>query len=156
MQKPFYVSTKTYGHELGLSCAFRQWRAQSHCRHLHGYALSVRIEFASNYLDQRNWVVDFGGLKTLKKQIQDCFDHTTVVAADDPQLELFQKMRLEGLCSLVVLPHVGCEAFAEHIYHLASLWLDCNLQDGREIAVRSVEVKEHGANSAIYIPEENL
>ena len=33
-------STKTYGHEEGLSCCFRQWRAtHSHCRLLHGYAL---------------------------------------------------------------------------------------------------------------------
>lgn len=27
-----YVSTKTYGHEVGLSATFRQWRASSHCR----------------------------------------------------------------------------------------------------------------------------
>ena len=41
-------STKTYGHEEGLSCCFRQWRAtHSHCRLLHGYALSFRLTFAS-------------------------------------------------------------------------------------------------------------
>ena len=34
-----YRSSKTYGHEIGLSAAFRQWRAQSHCRLIHGYAL---------------------------------------------------------------------------------------------------------------------
>ncbi|SVB70610.1 uncharacterized protein METZ01_LOCUS223464, partial [marine metagenome] len=26
-----YQSTKTYGNEVGLSCCFRQWRADSHC-----------------------------------------------------------------------------------------------------------------------------
>lgn len=34
---PFlYQSTKTYGHDRGFSCAFRQWRADSHCRLIHG------------------------------------------------------------------------------------------------------------------------
>ena len=31
-----FLSTKTYGHDLGLSAAFRQWRAESHCRLIHG------------------------------------------------------------------------------------------------------------------------
>ena len=44
-----YVSTKTYGHEVGLSCAFRQHKADSHCAKLHGYALSVKVEFEAMY-----------------------------------------------------------------------------------------------------------
>lgn len=48
-----YKSTKLYGHEIGLSAAFRQWRAESHCRFLHGYALAVRFEFEADELDVR-------------------------------------------------------------------------------------------------------
>ena len=51
-----YNSTKTYGHDVGLSCSFRQWRAQSHCSKVHGYALSVKFTFAAEKLDERNWV----------------------------------------------------------------------------------------------------
>lgn len=48
-----YLSTKTYGHEVGLSATFRQWRAKSHCRLLHGYSLSFRFEFEANTLDDK-------------------------------------------------------------------------------------------------------
>ena len=79
-----FRSTKTYGHEIGLSACFRQWRAESHCRLLHGYALAVKFVFESEELDVRNWVVDFGSLKTLKGWLEDTFDHTLLVANDDP------------------------------------------------------------------------
>jgi len=83
-----YLSTKTFGHELGLSAAFRQWKADSHCRFLHGYALAVKFTFAAEELDVRNWVVDFGGLKGLKQILEDTFDHKTLVASDDPLWEM--------------------------------------------------------------------
>ena len=34
-----YQVIKTYGNETGHSCAFRQWRAESHCNLIHGYGL---------------------------------------------------------------------------------------------------------------------
>lgn len=147
-----FLSTKTFGHELGLSCAFRQWRANhSHCQYLHGYALSIRFTFEALTLDDRNWVMDFGGLKQLKAILQNLFDHKTVVAADDPLLDYFQHGDKIGLLDLVVVPHVGCEKFAEHIYQLSADWLSHNHYSPR-CKLISVEVKEHGANSAIYQP----
>lgn len=147
-----FTSTKTYGHEVGLSCAFRQWRAShSHCRYLHGYAISVRLEFEAESLDERNWVVDFGGLKDLKQALQDTFDHKTVVAHDDPQLEWFHRGQEQGLLDMVILDDVGCERFAQHVYHLTSHWLDQHGYSPR-CRVSLVEVCEHGANSAIYQP----
>ncbi|MHB0790189.1 6-pyruvoyl trahydropterin synthase family protein [Bradyrhizobium sp. 5.13L] len=144
-----YLSTKTYGHEVGLSAAFRQWRAKSHCRLLHGYSLSFRFEFEANTLDDKNWVVDFGGLRELRAILEGTFDHKTVVASDDPELEWFREAARRGLADIVVLPAVGCEKFAEHVYRVGSNWL---LEKG--LAPRcqlvSVEVREHGANSAIY------
>ena len=59
-----YQSTKII--ELG-SCAFRQWRADSHCKFIHGYRLVAKFWFECEKLDERNWVVDFGGLKELKQ-----------------------------------------------------------------------------------------
>ncbi len=147
-----YTSTKTYGHEVGLSCAFRQWRAtHSHCRFLHGYALSVRLEFETEELDGRNWVVDFGGLKELKRHLEATFDHKTVMAHDDPHRDWFVQGAGLGLLDLVVLDDVGCERFAEHVYRLAEAWLKANDYAPR-CRVSLVEVREHGANSAIYRP----
>ncbi|ARU05657.1 6-pyruvoyl tetrahydrobiopterin synthase [Comamonas serinivorans] len=145
-----YRSTKTYGHEVGLSVAFRQWRAASHCRLLHGYSLAFRFEFEAHALDERHWVVDFGGLKPLKAMLEATFDHKTVVAADDPEIAWFEEAARRGLLELVVLPGVGCEKFAEHVHGLATAWMRAQGLSPRCRLV-SVEVKEHGANSAIYL-----
>ena len=40
-----YYSKKKYGHERGLSAAFRQWSAESHCRFIHGYSLEFEFVF---------------------------------------------------------------------------------------------------------------
>ena len=71
-----YLSTKTYGHNIGLSAVFRQPHADhSHCRFLHGYSLAFKFTFGCDDLDHRNWCVDFGGLKPLKQWLEDSFDH---------------------------------------------------------------------------------
>lgn len=149
MTKPFvYQSTKTYGHDRGFSCAFRQWRADSMCRLIHGYALGFKFVFESTELDIRNWVVDFGSLAPLKTILEQNFDHTTIVAEDDPELEWFQEAGRRGLLRLVVFPAGGCEKFAEFVYEVAEQWLKDAGYSPR-VRLVSVEVSEHGANSAI-------
>lgn len=144
-----YYSTKTFGHEVGLSCAFRQWRAESHCRLLHGYALAVRIVFSAPTLDIRNWVVDFGSLKGFRSWLEGTFDHTLLVAEDDPLKDELCQLAGIGAARVVVVEQCGCEAFAELIYNAAEVWLHDNGYTPR-CAVHSVKVSEHGANSAIY------
>lgn len=149
---PTHVSTKTYGHEVGLSCCFRQWRAESHCRLLHGYALSIRLEFEATKLDVRNWVVDFGGMKSFKQMLEDNFDHKLIVAEDDPNLDDLLNLQKLGLADVVTMPKAGCEAFAEYIFGAAETWLESNGY-GDRVIMRSVEVKEHGANSALFVKD---
>lgn len=147
-----YKSTKTYGHEIGLTAVFRQWRAESHCRFLHGYALAFRFEFEAEELDVRNWVVDFGSLKSLKGWLEDTFDHKTVVAEDDPELATFRDLAVAGLIQLRIVPATGCEKFAEMVFGAAEVWLSDNGYAPR-VRLVSVEVREHGANSAIFTGE---
>jgi 6-pyruvoyltetrahydropterin/6-carboxytetrahydropterin synthase len=142
-----YQSTKTY--EPGFSCAFRQWRANSHCNLIHGYALSFKFVFEAEQLDSRNWVVDFGALDPLKNSLRHWFDHTTVVALDDPERRHFIDLHNAGLIKMRELADVGCEAFAKHAYELADHHISREFPHARVI---SAEVREHGANSAIYIP----
>jgi 6-pyruvoyltetrahydropterin/6-carboxytetrahydropterin synthase len=150
-QTPFarWRVVKTYDHAEGLSCCFRQFQAtDSHCRFLHGYALSFRFTFASDTLDDRGWCVDFGGLKPLRAWLHEMFDHTTLVAADDPALAIFHELAANGLIQLRTLPAIGCEAFAAH----AHAWADAFAQaetDGR-VHVEEVQVAEHAGNAAVF------
>ncbi len=143
-----YYSTKTYDHNEGLSCAFRQWRAKdSHCRFIHGYALAFKFTFGAHNLDDRNWVQDFGGLKHIKAWLKENFDHTLCIAEDDPEFQTL--MLLEpNLAQIKMLPAVGCEKFAEYVFNHVSKIIE---QDsGGRVWLESVECREHGANSAIY------
>lgn len=144
-----FYSTKTYGPENGLSCCFRQWRAESNCRLIHGYALSFKFVFASADLDVRNWVVDFGSLKSLKGILQDNFDHTLLVASDDPHKDTLLNLDKLGLAKVIEVPSTGCEATAQMVYEVAEQWLKDAGYSPR-VSLVSVEVSEHGANSAIY------
>lgn len=139
--------TKTYGHDLGLSCAFRQWRADSHCRYLHGYALSFELVFEADELDGNGWVIDFGALKPVKEMLAKRFDHTLQIAADDPLLPLFHMIAHQGGCNLFIGPTVGTEAFAAQAFALVEGWL---VESGQAPRVRliSITVSEHGANAA--------
>ena len=172
-----YVSTKTYGNDRGLSCCFRQWRStHSHCSLLHGYSIGIRLVFESATLDDRNWVMDFGGLKAFKDWAEHMFDHTLVIAKDDPHLDMFLKMADMGLqdqggvCDLRLVEAVGCEKFAELAYTVMAdilrtfqtgeswnFFPDENIASyaprypvGQGVRLRSVEVFEHAGNSAIY------
>ena len=143
-----FESGKTYVHSIGLSCAFRQWRAESHCKFLHGYALQVSLTFSAIELDHRNWVVDFGSLKSLKGWLEDNFDHKTLVAEDDPEYTLFVRLQGAGIIDMRVFPHVGMEATAYYIFQYAEQWL---IDNGyRRATLECVEVKEHDANFARY------
>ena len=140
-----FKSTKVI--ELG-SCAFRQPTATSHCRFLHGYRLTAKFWFEADELDQNNWVVDFGGLKDLKKILQDQFDHTTCVSKEDPKLMLFKQMNDTGLCDLRIMDGVGIEKFAEWCWSVANKHVE-KITEGRCRCIKA-EVFEHENNSAIY------
>lgn len=135
--------------ELG-SCAFRQWRAtHSHCRFLHGYQLKAKIWFGGSSLDEKNWIVDFGGLKELKAKLQHVFDHTTTVAADDPELSTFEELDKRGIIQLRVFDKgVGIERAAELVHSISDSYVK-SLTNGR-CWVEKVEVFEHEDNSATY------
>lgn len=140
-----YQVIKTYGNETGHSCAFRQWRADSHCNLIHGYALGFEVTFESETLDDRNWVIDFGDLGVLKQYLKDTFDHTTVIAEDDPMIQDFIYLKDKELIDLRIMSNVGCEAFAQEVYEFCR-----ERYESQRVSVKSVRVFEHGANSAVF------
>ena len=147
-------ATKTYGHDLGLSVAFRQWRADSHCRYLHGYAIAVRLTFEASELDAKGWVIDFGCLTPVKAMLQNTFDHVLLVAEDDPQRDWFLEAQRRDIAQVYVVERTGCEAFASLIFGVVSDWLK-NSGHYPRVQLVQVEVMEHGANSAEVRAEED-
>jgi len=150
-----FISTKVFD---GFSCVFRQWKAEgTHCRFLHGYGISFKVWFKGD-LDERNWVWDFGGMKRAKGTIDGMnpkewmdymFDHTFIVAEDDPFLESFQRMDGAGVAQVRVVPATGAERFAQYVYQKLNTFVQ-EETEGR-VKVVKVEFMEHGKNSAIYV-----
>jgi len=141
----------------GFSTVFRQWKAETtHCRFVHGYGISFKVYFEGE-LDDRNWVWDFGGMKRAKTLIDGkqpkawmdyMFDHTMVIAEDDPELEAFKQMDKAGVAQVRVIPATGAEKFAEYIYCNINEFVKTETND--RVRVTKVKFMEHGKNAAYY------
>ena len=142
----------------GFSTVFRQWRAkETHCSYLHGYGVSFKVYFEGD-LDHKNWVWDFGGMKRAKTQIDGkspkewmdyMFDHTLIVAEDDPFKDAFLEMDRAGAAQVRVIPATGAEKFAEYIYNKINEFV-LEETEGR-VRVTKVKFAEHGKNAAYYV-----
>jgi len=149
-----FTSSKVFD---GFSTVFRQWKAEdTHCRFLHGYGISFKVYFEGE-LDHRNWVWDFGGMKRAKTQIDGrspkawmdyMFDHTLVIAKDDPYYDKFMKMDDDGIIQVRVIEATGAEKFAEYIFNKLNDFV-YEETEGR-VRVTKVKFMEHGKNAAYY------
>ena len=152
-----FQSTKIFD---GFSTVFRQWKAKdTHCKFLHGYAVEFKVTFEGD-LDYRNWVWDFGGMKRSKTKIDGMsakewmdytFDHTMVIAEDDPFIESLKLMDNAGAAQVRIIPATGAESFAKYVFDKVNPFVQ-EETDGR---VRVVKVKfmEHGKNAAYYLED---
>ena len=149
-----YKSRKKFD---GFSTCFRQWKANTtHCQYLHGYDVEFEVTFEGD-LDHRNWVWDFGGMKRAKNLIEGrqpkewmeyMFDHTVVVAEDDPAMSDFVDLDARGIIQLRVIEAVGAEKFAEFLYHKLNDFVQ--LETEGRVKVVKVKFMENHKNSAIY------
>jgi 6-pyruvoyltetrahydropterin/6-carboxytetrahydropterin synthase len=74
------------------------------------------------------------------------FDHTYLVAEDDPELETFKELEQKNLCDLRIVPAVGCERFAEMVFDKAQDII--STMYGDRCWVQECTVREHAHNSA--------
>lgn len=142
-----YTSTKRF---IGFPCTHRQWKADSHCRFVHGYSREFYFEFACNELTKEEWVMDFGGLKEVKKWLESMFDHTFLSSEDDPYLEEFVRLDKEGVIQLRVLPNAGMEGTAKFVYDHVNKMVQKSTDN--RVWVTKVEVRENEKNSAFFEP----
>jgi len=143
-----YFSTKTYKQIAPV--AYRQWKADSHCNKIHGYALTFHLEFECDTLDARNWCQDFGGLRPLKAKLEEWFDHKLLVADDDPQREELYKLESLGLANITRVPKTGCEGIADFLYKYINgiLLPEYGQQEAERVWCCKVEVRETDNNMA--------
>ena len=78
------------------------------------------------------------------------FDHTFVVAEDDPFKDSFLRMDEAGVAQVRIVPATGAERFAQYVYEKINPFIQ-EETNGR-VRVAKVEFREHEKNSAIYEP----
>ena len=155
MKKKIFRSSKVFD---GFSTCFRQWRAaETHCKYLHGYAVSFKVTFVGT-LDAKNWCFDFGGFKRAETLIDGMMpsawlnyllDHTVIVAQDDPCLDDFHALARKGVIQLRIMKATGAEKFAEYLAETLDTFVKAET-DGR-VAVERLEFFENHKNSAIAV-----
>ena len=87
--------------------------------------------------------------KSPKEWMDYTFDHTMIIAEDDPELKAFQQMDAAGVAQVRVIPATGAEKFAEFIFNKLNSFV-LEETEGR-VRVTKVKFMEHGKNAAYYI-----
>ena len=145
-----YFSTKRLG---PISTGHRQWRDPGHCAYVHGYGRYIQFVFACTTLDDKMWVVDFGGLKDIRRWLEDQWDHRLLVASDDPLLEEFEELHSKGGINLNILDVTmgwgpGIEGSCKFVYdHVDPIIRE---QSDNRCWIKRIEIWAHEHNSAIY------
>ena len=77
------------------------------------------------------------------------FDHTLIVAEDDPHLNAFKEMGTAGVAQVRVIEATGAEKFAEFVFNKINEFVKTETEN--RVRVTKVKFMEHGKNAAYYI-----
>jgi len=144
-----FTSTKEYID--AFPCAYRQWKADSHCSKIHGYSFSMKFFFGCNEVDVRNWAADYGGLRDLKSFLEDNFDHTLLLATSDPHYDEIKRLGELGIAKITEVEKTGCEGLADFLYkYINGIYIPDSWGDGeaKRLWCYRVEVRETQSNMA--------
>ena len=148
-----FQSSKVYD---GFNTSYRQWGGGEPHKFLHGFNISFKVYFEGE-LDVNGWVMDFGFGKNSKNLIEGkqpkeyfdyLFDHTVIIAEDDPGMGGWKTMDSLGIIQLRVINSTGAEQFAEYIFNKLNPFIQLET-DGR-VRVTKVKFMEHSKNAAYY------
>ena len=153
-----YLSTKQFG---PVSTGHRQWRAaeirdSSRCAWAHGYGRYVELTFGAKELDERGWVVDFGGLQFVKDFLDKEWDHRLLLSSEDPLLDDFLAIDKKGGVNVNVMDASkgwgpGIEQSCKFLFD--NINPEIKKQTNNRCWIDMVRVWEHEKNSAMYQPE---
>jgi 6-pyruvoyltetrahydropterin/6-carboxytetrahydropterin synthase len=97
--------------------------------------------------------MDFGGLKPLKEKLEDWFDHTLLVAQDDPMREHLLELGRLKLAKITEVEKTGCEGISDFLYeYINTIFLPMyGKTEAERIWCSKVEVRETDANMAMRV-----
>ena len=133
---------------LGYPFAHRVHNHDGLCKKLHGHSWDFEVSFTADSLDEKGFVIDLGKLQEVRSFFEQYFDHTVVLAEDDPLLDNFRELQNLGALKLLVLPHCSSEAIAEFVANEVG-----EIIKDKKASVSSVLVRESFKNSATYVPD---
>ena len=131
--------------------AHRQPKHRGHCALIHGHNLVFDITFRAETLDECGFIVDYGKMATLKQILESKFDHTLLLAHDDPEMPTFLALREKGVATIIVLQDISAEGTALAVSGYVNMWIasEEDLCD-RGVEVVKVVCWEDSKNSATY------
>ena len=142
-----YRTIKRFG---PYGCAHRNHHVVGHCSNVHGYGLTVTIQFEKDNVDEAGFVEDFGDFEIIKKQLEYWFDHKLVLSRRDPLLPMFMELQDKHACALTLMP----ESKTVSMEHRAEMIMDW-LHLYEFTSAVSVEVREHENNAGSYTRQDN-
>jgi 6-pyruvoyl-tetrahydropterin synthase len=119
---PIGRTTRFHMHKVfdNFPCCRRSWAGPGKSYFLHGYERTFEVEFACAETEpDTGFVVDYSCLRTLRAALEHQFDHTTLIAADDPQRDLFELLGERGVIDLRIMPDTGMESSAVWVFEAA-------------------------------------
>lgn len=88
------------------------------CKHLHGHSYSGSVTFAAPNLDQYDFVIDFGDIKSLFDDwVQQHWDHVTLVSEMDQSLLTFLQDEQQDYFVIPGQRNTTTEALAEFLFN---------------------------------------
>lgn len=100
-----------------LPCCHRSWTNEGRPFFLHGYERTFEIEFACAQTESgTGLVLDPDALEEVRAALQKQFDHTTLIAADDPERDLFELLADRGVIDLRIMDTTGMEGSAAWVF----------------------------------------
>src|ERR1700756_1836840 len=128
-----------------LPCCHRSWAKQGKRALLHGCERTFDIEFACAETEPgTGLVLESSSLKDVRKALRYQFDHTTLIAEDDPERDPFELLAESGGIDMRIMDTTGMEGSAAWVFDTAERIV--GLATGGRVWVSRIEVCESRNN----------
>jgi 6-pyruvoyltetrahydropterin/6-carboxytetrahydropterin synthase len=97
--------------------------------------------------------MDFGGLRPLKDKLEEWFDHTLLVAQDDPHRDALLNLGKLGIAKITEVEKTGCEGLADFLYeYINTIFFPMyGTEEAKRVWCCRVEVRETDSNMAMRV-----
>jgi 6-pyruvoyltetrahydropterin/6-carboxytetrahydropterin synthase len=103
-----------------LPCCHRSWTNEGKRFFLHGYERTFEIEFACAQTEPGTGLVLAPAVvEEIRAALRKQFDHTTLIADDDPERDLFELLADRGVIDLRIMDSTGMERSAAWVFDTA-------------------------------------